>query len=203
MLAYEKETLKYNLLIERFNMASYPDSVNPGQFVGTTQVYDLGKSSVNAEDFTVHLRNNFNNIVLSLNAKVSGYYSQEEFINGKIFYPDYSRSDSATSTPPQFRQVYSKVVETGALPNAAGTVTVPHNISGYPAAGATTFIFTRIVGCATDQTNRNAFQFPYSNPTALADSVAVDVIGPNVVIRVGKNRSTFNRSHVYLEYIKY
>ena len=60
-------------------MASYPDSVNPGQFIGTTQVYDLGKSSVNAEDFTVRLRQNFNNIVMSLNIKDSGYYSQEEF----------------------------------------------------------------------------------------------------------------------------
>ena len=203
MLAYEKETPKYNLLIERFNMASYPDNVNPGQFVGTTQVYDLGRSNVNAEDFTVHLRNNFNNIVMALNIKVSGYYALEEFVNGKLFYPDYSRSNSATTPPPQFRQIYSIVIETGTLPNAPGALTVAHNIPGYPAAGATTFIFTRIVGCATDQTNRNAFQFPYSNPTALADSVAVDVIGPNVVITVGKNRSTYNRSHVYLEYIKY
>jgi len=184
-------------------MASYPSDVNPGQFIGTTQVYDLGHSSVNTKDFTTHLRNNFNNIVIALNAKVSGYYSQEEFINGKIFYPDYSRCNSATTPPPQFRQVYSKVVETGALPNAAGTKSVAHNIEGYPAAGAMTFIFTRIVGCATDQTNRNAFEFPYSNPAALADSVAVDIIGPNVVIQVGKNRSTYNKSHVYVEYIKF
>lgn len=184
-------------------MASYPDSVNPGQFIGTTQVYDLGHSNVNSEDFTVRLRNNFNNVVLSLNGKVSGLYSQEEFVNGKIFYPDYSRSDSATSTPPLFRQVFSKTIEIGALPNAAGTKSVAHNIPGYPAAGATTFIFTTIVGCATDQTNRNAFQFPYSNPTALVDSVAVDIVGANVVVTVGKDRSMYNKSFVYLEYIKY
>jgi len=184
-------------------MASYPNEVNPGQFIGTTQVYDLGKANVQAEDFTVRLRNNFNNIVFALNNKVSGYYSQEEFINGKLFYPDYTRSNSGTSTPPQFRQVYSKTVEIGALPNAAGTKSVAHNIEGYPAAGTTTFIFLTIQGCATDQTNRNAFQFPYCNPTALADSVTVDIIGPNVVVSVGKNRSTYTKCFVYLEYLKF
>ena len=54
-------------------MASYPSDVNPGQFIGTTQVLDLGRSNVNSENFTVHLRNNFNNIVIALNTRDSGY----------------------------------------------------------------------------------------------------------------------------------
>ena len=201
MLAYEKETLKYNLLIERFNMASYPDSVNPGQFVGTTQVYDLGRSSVNAEDFTVHLRNNFNNIVLALNIKDSGYYSQEEFVNGQIFYPDYSRSDSATSTPPQFRQVYRKVIDCGALPNA-GAKNIAHGITFLPTAGNTTFVATRIYGAATDQAARILLPLPYSSPT-LNLNISVSVTATNVVITTGVNRSAYTLSHCVVEYIKW
>ena len=65
-------------------MASYPDDVKPGQFVVTTQIYDLGQTSVNAEDFTSRLRNNFNIVSLMLNVKDSGYYAQEEIVNGLI-----------------------------------------------------------------------------------------------------------------------
>ncbi|TET06874.1 hypothetical protein E3J79_00755 [Candidatus Dependentiae bacterium] len=57
---------------------------------------------------------------MALNIKTSGYYSQEEFVNGKLFYPDYSRDyscvDSRISPPPTFRQVFRKTIDIGALP---------------------------------------------------------------------------------------
>jgi len=183
-------------------MANYPDDVNPGQFIGSTQIYDLGQANVNADDFTVRLRQNFNNLIFALNVKDSGYYAQEEFVNGQLFYPDYTRSDSATSTPPEFRQVFRKVIEIGTLPNAAGSHPYPHNISGYPAAGATTFIFTRMVGCATDQTNRNAITLPHSSPT-LIENIGVSIVGANLILKTGQNWSTYNRAHVVVEFVKF
>ena len=182
-------------------MASYPSDVNPGQFIGSTQVYDLGRSSVNAEDFTTRLRNNFNNIVIALNTRDSGYYAQEEYINGQLFYPDYSRSDSATSTPPQFRQVYRKVIDCGALPNA-GVKNVAHGITFLPAAGNTTFIATRIYGAATDPAARILIPLPYSSPT-LNQNISVSVTATNIVITTGINMTAYTTSHVVVEYLKY
>lgn len=179
----------------------YPTDVNPGQFIGTTQVYDLGKSSVNAEDFTTHLRNNFNNIVMALNIKDSGYYSQDEFVNGQLFYPNYSRVDSASSAPATFRQVFRKVIDTGTLPNA-GTSTTAHGITTLPAAGNTTFIATRIYGCATDPVNRLFIPLPYSSPT-LNQNISVYWDNTKVYITTGINMTAYTVSQVVLEFLKY
>jgi len=182
-------------------MASYPSDVNPGQFIGTTQVLDLERSNVNSENFTVHLRNNFNNIVIALNTRDSGYYCQEEYINGQLFYPNYSRSDSATSTPPQFRQVYRKVIDCGALPNA-GVKNIAHGITFLPAAGNTTFIATRIYGAATDPAARILIPLPYSSPT-LNQNISVSVTATNIVITTGINMTAYTTSHVVVEYLKF
>lgn len=180
-------------------MASYPNSVNPGQFIGTTQIYDLGDAK--DEDFSARLRQNFNNVILALNIKDSGYYSQEEFVNGQLFYPDYSRVNSANSAPATFRQIYRKVIDTGALPNT-GTTNTAHGITFLPAAGNTTFLFTRIYGCATDQANRIALPLPYASPTD-ANNIEVQVDATDVIITTGSNRTAFAKSHVTLEYIKF
>lgn len=189
-------------------MPSYPNDVNPGQFIGTTQVYDLGEKNVNAEDFAVRLRQNFNNIVLALNIKDSGYYSQEEFVNGQLFYPDYTRVNSASSAPATFRQVFRKVINTGTLPNA-GTTNTPHGITLLPtippaAPGTpTTFIATRIYGCATDPVNRIFIPLPYSSPTALNQNILVNWDATNVNITTGINMTAFTISQVVLEYVKF
>ena len=177
-------------------MASYPDGVNPGQFLGTTQVLDLNTADMNAEDFDVRLRNNFNNIVLGLNTRDSGYYTQEEFINGQLFYPDYSRVDSANSAPATYRQIYRKFIDTGALPNTA-TKNVAHNI-----AVTTDFVFTRIYGCATDPVGLIGLPLPYASPTA-ANNIEVHVTATNVVITTGSNRAAFTKSHVVIEFVKF
>lgn len=182
-----------------------PNELKQGQFVGTTDVYNLDSGAKNADDFNVRLRQNLNNIALSLNAKVAGYYSQEEYINGKLFYPDYSRVNSYTDAPPTFRQTYSKTIEIGPLPGAGPypqTKQVLHEISGYPVAGPMTFIFVTISGCATDQANLKGIPLPFSSPT-IADNIAIQVIGPNIEIIVGKDYSAFTEAYVLLEYIKF
>jgi len=182
-------------------MPNYPDDVNPGQFIGTTQIYDLGRSNVSEKDFTVRLRNNFNDIVMALNTRDSGYYAQEEYVNGQLFYPDYSRVDSASSAPAQYRQVFRKVIDTGTLPNA-GLSTIAHGITFLPTAGNTTFIATRIYGAATDQVNRILIPLPYSSPT-LNQNISVSVDATNVYITTGINMTAFTVSHIVFEYVKF
>jgi len=177
-------------------MASYPDGVNPGQFLGTTQVFDLSSTDMNSEDFDVRLRHNFNNVVLGLNTRDSGYYAQEEFINGQLFYPDYSRVDSANSAPATYRQVYRKVIDTGTLPNT-GTTNTAHGITV-----TSNFVFTRIYGCATDPVGLIGLPLPYASPVA-ANNIEVSVTATNVVITTGNNRAAFTKSHVVIEYCKY
>lgn len=182
-------------------MASHPNEVNPGQFIGTTQVYDLGNSNINAEDFTVRLRNNFNAIVMSLNTRDSGYYSQEEYVNGQLFYPDYSSVDSYSSSPATFRQVYRKVIDCGALPDTA-TKTIAHGITFLPTAGNTTFVATRICGAATNPAGRTFLTLPYSSPT-LNLNVNVFVNATNILITTGVDRTAYTKSHIVIEYCKY
>lgn len=181
-------------------MPNYSDYADLGNLLGTTQVYDL--SDINQEDFIVRLRNNLNNILLALNNRDSGYYAQEEYVNGQLFYPDYTRVNSAT-TPVAYRQVYRKVIDTGALLDT-DTTRAAHGITLLPetAIGNTTFIFTRIYGCATDPANRIFLPLPFASPT-LAENIKVFVDRTNINITTGSNRTAFTTSHVVVEYIKY
>ena len=139
---------------------------------------------------------------MSLNIKDSGYYGQEEFVNGQLFYPDYTRVNSASSAPATFRQIFRKVIDTGQLPNTANKQ-IAHNITWLPALPATTtFIGTRIYGVATDQTNRIMIPLPYSSPV-LAENIAVYVDGTNINITTGNNRTAFSISHIVVEFLKY
>jgi len=182
-----------------------PNELKQGQFLGTTQIYDLDVKAQDAADFNVRLRQNLNNMVISLNAKVAGYYSQEEYINGKLFYPDYTRVDGYNDAPPTFRQVYSKTIPIGALPGGGPypqTKSTAHNISGFPAAGPTTFIGVTVTGCATDPANLRFIPLPYSS-SVLANNIAVELNGANIDIIVGADYSAFTDAYVLVEYIKY
>lgn len=176
-------------------MASYPDGVDPGQFLPTTQVYDLEKSEDSFEDFAVRIRNNLNAIVLSLNARDSGYYSLEETVNGQLYFPDYSQVNPATNAPATYRQVYRKVIDCGALPNNA-TKNIPHGINI-----SSEYRFTRIYGCATRPDTQYAIPLPFLDITVLANGIKLYVSPSNVVIQTRTDRSPFI-GNVVLEYIK-
>lgn len=171
-----------------------------GQLIGTTHIYDLGKDGAQSKDFVSRLRNNLNNIIIALNDKESGLYSQSEILNGQLFYPDYAIVNSSSGTSAQYRQVFRKVIPTGALPNT-GTSTTAHGITLLPAAGNTTFRATRIYGAATDPAARIFLPLPYASPT-LNQNISVYVDATNVVITTGINRTAFTDSHVCIEYIK-
>lgn len=177
---------------------SYPNQSNPGLFVPTTNVWDVARLyevDVNTPEFKellVRLYQNVNNIAISLNWKDTGFYLQEEFVNGQVFFPNPLLSSQTTQTP-TYRQVFRSVVNFGALPNA-GTKSVPHNIvitSGYT--------FTRIYACATDPLN-SFIPIPYASTAG--DNIELNVDVTNVNIKTLSNRTNYTTTYVVLEYIK-
>ena len=181
---------------------SYAQNLNPGAFIATTSVFDVAQLSsvaVTSPEFKnliVRLYQNVNNIALLLNLKDTGYYVEQEFINGQVFFPNPALN-SLMQQAPTYRQVYRMVVDFGALPNTA-TKTVAHNI---PNIATVDFTFTRIYGAASDTTGKTFIPLPYASNTAGA-SIELSVDATNVIITTGSNRTNYNVCYVVLEYIK-
>lgn len=182
-------------------MASFPPQLGPGAFVPLTdifdaqRIYDLEVGSDEFKEFLVRLRQSMNDIAMILNIKDTGYYVDQEFVNGQAFFPDPTLS-STTSQTPVLRQVFRTVVNFGTLPNT-GTTTVAHGID---IVAAVAFTFTRIYGAATDP-NTEFIPLPYASPTD-ADNIELSVDATNVIITTGSDRTAFTTTYVILEYIK-
>ena len=176
---------------------SFPQ--NTGSFVPVSNVWDVSQvQDLNIDpalkELLVRLYQNINLISINLNIKDTGYYSQLEFVNGQLFFPNPAATPSA-SMPATYRQVFRKVINFGNLPNAA-TKSVAHKIPvniGYT--------FTRIYGCATDP-NTEFIPLPYSSGT-LNKNIELWVDTTNVNIKTSIDYSAYTTTYVVLEFIKY
>ena len=183
-------------------MANNP--IFSGAFVPTTNVWDVSQLyeiDVNSEAFKellVRLYQNLNNISLVLNLKDTGYYLNQEFVNGQLYFPN-TNLNSSTEQTSEFRQVWRLVINFGALPDFTGSPTksVPHGLTITP--GVT---FTRIYATASNTTGFEYIPIPYASPTA-ANSIEINVDATNVNIITGSNRSNFTICYVILEYLKF
>lgn len=179
---------------------SFPSQLNPGMFVPTTNVWDVSQIyqiedlSPELQELLVRLYQNLNNMALALNLKDTGYYTQQEFLNSQVYFPDPALTSTTPATP-VFRQVFRTVVNFGALPNTA-TKSVAHGI-----AITTGYIFTRIYATASDQVALTYIPIPYASPV-LANNIELNVDAVNVNITTGSNRSAYLTTYVVLEYIK-
>jgi hypothetical protein len=177
--------------------------ISTGTFIPTTQVWDVSEiknidvTKPEFKELLVRLYQNLNSMAVAINNKESSFYDVQETVKGQSFFAN----PSATTAHPESRQTYNKLINFGALPNT-GTKTYPHGISikrGYT--------FTRIYGCATQQTNTNpvlAFEsvpLPYSSPV-LADNIALYVDATTVGVITGANWSTYTDTYIILEYLK-
>ena len=174
---------------------------NFGAFVPSSNVWDtneLQTIDINSPQFRellVRLYQNLNRLSIATNIKESGYYDNaNEFVTGSLLFPNPAFS-SATAVYPAYRQYFRKVVNFGALPNA-GTKSVAHNINPN-----TAFSFTKIYGCATDQTGKNYIPLPYASPV-LVNNIELNADATNVNITTGSNRTNFTITYVVLEYVK-
>jgi hypothetical protein len=177
-------------------MAPYipEQQINTGLFVPTTNNWDIENIEsidVNSREFKelfVRLYQNMNAIALSLNAKESAYYLNEEFNTGKLFF------NPASSSPLDLRPVFRKVVDAGPL--NLGIKAIAHDL-----AIENTWKFTKIEGCASlADAVGHFFPFPYAGPPPVRISVIADNL--NVVIN-NLTPHVFPYAYVVLEYVKY
>ncbi len=173
----------------------YPDSVNPGMFIPTTPMFDVGdlQDQENLKQLLVQLTQFVNNIVIVTNLKDSALYYQEQFVNGQTFFPNPALTSSTPQTPTP-RQVFRQVFLTGPLPNT-GVLLIPHNI-----APTALFTFTRIYGTASDTTGLNYIPLPEAFVNGNIVDLAVDAV--NIVIHTNFNASNFDVVYIILEWLK-
>ncbi len=173
---------------------------NSGSFVPTNWIWDVQQlyqveiTSPEFKELLVRLYQNINNMALVLNTKDSGYYWNNEFINGQVFYPNPALNSSTAQTP-EARQVYRLVVNFGALPNTA-TKTVAHGITCTQKTS-----FTRIYGCATDPVGLTYIPLPYASATA-ADNIELFVDSTNVNVITSADYSAYTITYIVLEYLQ-
>jgi hypothetical protein len=177
-------------------------NTNYGAFIPTSNVWDVNdiynikKIDPQLQELLVRLYQNLNNMALSVNVKDSAFYDNaNEFVNGQQWFPNPALN-SASSTNATTRQVYRKVVNFGALPNAA-TKTVAHGLTIN-----STYTFTRIYGCASDTTNKVYIPLPYASAT-LINNIELKVDATNAIIITAANYASFTTTYVILEYIKF
>lgn len=184
--------------------ASFPDNVNPGLFLPTTEIFDVGDlqaagvSSQRFKELLVRLSQASNDSNIVVNKKISGLYVEEEFVDGSLWFA----SPALTSTTPQVpeqRQEFRKVINFGALPNAA-TTSVAHGIT---VDGNTTF--THIYGTASDVgASKEYIPLPFVDVagTVAAGNVELHVDDTNINITTTGDGTNFTVCYVVLEYIK-
>lgn len=126
-----------------------------------------------------------------INAKDNGFYNIVEQLNNQQYFTD--------GDPQNFRPVYRKIINFGALPNSA-TTSVAHGIST-----TEDYKFTRIYGTATDpaaSSINSAIPLPYTDPAALANGIELNIDSTNVNIKTAADYSSYTTCYVVLEYVK-
>jgi len=163
---------------------------NLGAFIPTAQVWDIGSvrsmdvKSDAFKELIVHLYQNMNSIATLLNLKDTGQYPTEEFVCGKQYV-------LAGVT----HQVFRKVIDFGALPNAA-TTSVLHNITI-----TNDLKVTEIYGASTDP-GAAFIPLPYSSPT-LVENIELKADSTHVIVTTGDDRSGFTETLIVIEFIKF
>lgn len=152
---------------------------------------------IDTEEYDVKLRQYLNNMAIAVNSKDNGLYNNEEVLTGQQFLPTFSTQTAANVN---FRDVFRKVIDFGALPNAA-IKSVAHGI-----VTTQDYSFVKIYATATDPgatTITSAIPIPFATPTALANNIQIDVDATNVNITTNTAFYTaYTRCFVVLEYIK-
>lgn len=179
---------------------SFNSQMTPGMFVPTSNVWDVSEiyniQNITPElkELLVRLYQNLNNMSLALNAKDTGYYIQQEFMTGQVYFPNPAYS-SFTQQAPTLRGTYRTVVNFGALPNTT-TKSIPHYINITDA-----YSFTRIYGVATKTSPFSSIPLPFSSPT-LNENIKVSIDNAYVSVTTDIDYSAYTICYIVVEYIK-
>lgn len=92
------------------------------------------------------------------------------------------------------KQIYRKVINTGALPNASNK-SIPHNITNIET-------IISLKGVAHNPTVNITYTLPHVHPNDVTYQVGLYIYGENIIISTGIDRSEFTQSYVIIEYTK-
>jgi hypothetical protein len=150
------------------------------------------KLSPELKEILVRLYQNLSQMATNVNLKDTGYYANQRFVNGQLYFPNPTLTSQST-TSPQYRQVFRQVVNFGALPNAS-TKSVAHGITT-----TSTVTFTRIYGCST---NPSTEYIPLPYASATGDNIELNADPTNVNITTNSaDWIAFTITYVVLEFI--
>jgi hypothetical protein len=174
---------------------AYPEQENTGLFLPTTNIWDVIPEDATfvtidmLKELLLRLHQNMNNTSMAVDRKDTGMYTLTEFMNGQSFFPDPTLDSTTLQTPVQ-RQVYRKVINFGALPNAA-TKSVAHGLTI-----TNTWSFTRIYATASDPVGLVYFSIP-------GNGVSITVDATNVNITTTVNMTAYTTVYCVLEFLKF
>ena len=181
------------------NNGSINSQANFGSFVPSTFIWQMQEAQSlqidpGLKQLLVKLYQNLNLMQIALNQREFANYSESEVLNGQTYFPTPGLN-SLSSTQPEDRQVFRKVINFGPLPNAT-TQTVPHDIdidSGYS--------FTRIYGTSTNSNQTVFIPLPFPSPT-LNQIVKLQITDTDVSITTDIDYTDYVNTYIVLEYLK-
>jgi len=124
-------------------------------------------------------------IIDALNDKQIGHYNTVEGVNGDKFF--------TPGDPQNFKGVYRKVIDFGALPNSA-TKSIAHGITI-----SSTTEFTHIYATATDPST-SFIPIPYVDMSGGNNHIQLSLDSTNVTIITNFNYSGYTTCYVVVEY---
>lgn len=158
-------------------------------FESYVPVYDsIPQDWENARQALIEYLKNISNAV---NIREIGWFLQEELLSGRQFFP------GTTSSPDdqQFRSVFRKVVDFGALPNMA-LKQVPHGISTISSTS-----LVQLYGAATQPPNINYIPIPFSSPI-LNENIKITMDATNINITTAIDYSAYTICYISVHYIQ-
>jgi hypothetical protein len=185
---------------------AYPNDqqINTGAFVPTTnvwdtsEIYELKDIDDDFRNLLVRLYQNLNLMSEVLNVKDTGYYLQQQFVPGKLYF------NPADPDPLKLRPGFRFTMDTDALAAGLNTIQLPFQI---PITTATSTAWTAffVNGAATNTTagSQKWVPLPFAGATGNNIEVIVNTLTNPAQIEITNNSGfTFDRSNITLEFVK-
>lgn len=180
-----------------------------GSFVPTTNVWDvnaLDTMDVNSKDFKlllVRLYQNISDISHTLNQKEGGYYTNQQYTTGALWFPNPANDTMAGSQKQPYRQENRIVIKMPTLMPGA-TVSAPHGL-----ALGNQWTFTQIYGATTNPTTLAAMAgvvglpIPNVDPVDPTMEIGVTVDFFNVNVTAGANAvlAQYTQTYIVLKFL--
>jgi len=141
----------------------------------------------NFEDFIEMFDREYKKVTDAINTKEGSLYLPQELATYQQYF--------SVEDPQNNRNVYRKVVDFGALPNAT-LKRVQHNVTF-----TNTTRMTRMYGAASDPSGIQFIPLPFSSPT-LINNVTLEADETDIIITTGADFSNFRETTVVIEYTK-